>query len=318
MSTVSTTDYTGTPLGLDDAPAQRLRDNSAAVRVSFTWFGVRKALTNAQKEQAADSFGAEGEYLSARKKLLDTKHEAFKNLTAVRGKTGGFWKNLTLPYPEPGIRLIRQEDITQFNEQMEGYRTELELAVGHLMNHYEALRESARQTLGTLFNPSDYPSTLEGLFQVEWDWPNVEAPDYLKELNPALFAQEQQRVAARFEEAVSLAENAFFTEFAKLVEHITEKLNDKETGERKVFRDSTITNLNEFFERFKTLNVRSNAQLDELVTRAGSIVQGVDAADLRSNATLRAQVATAFSAVSASIDGMMVNRPRRKIVRGES
>jgi hypothetical protein len=37
-------------------PAQRLRLNSAAVRVSFTWLGVRKTLTPEQRSQAAESF----------------------------------------------------------------------------------------------------------------------------------------------------------------------------------------------------------------------------------------------------------------------
>src|SRR5438128_3570834 len=89
-------------------PAQRLRLTTAAVRVSFTWFGVRKTLTPEQKSQAAESFGAEGEFLSARKKLLDTRHAAFKEVTAVKGKVQAFWRLQTLPYPEPGIRLLRQ------------------------------------------------------------------------------------------------------------------------------------------------------------------------------------------------------------------
>ena len=38
----------------------RLRTTMAAVRVSFTWFGVQKSLTPQQKAQAAESFDAEG------------------------------------------------------------------------------------------------------------------------------------------------------------------------------------------------------------------------------------------------------------------
>ena len=68
------------------AAAQRLRTTMAAVRLSFTWFGVRKSLTLEQKARAADAFGAEGELLSAGKKLLDTKHPAFK--PSPRLKTG--------------------------------------------------------------------------------------------------------------------------------------------------------------------------------------------------------------------------------------
>ena len=68
------------------SPAQRLRTTMAAVRVSLKWLRVRRALNEEQRNRAADSFGAEGDYLSAAKKLLDTKHPAFKAVTAV--KTG--------------------------------------------------------------------------------------------------------------------------------------------------------------------------------------------------------------------------------------
>ena len=66
--------------------AARLRATMAAVRLSFTWFGVRKSLSLEQKSQAADTFGAAGNYLSAGKKLLDTSHPAFRTVTSVRSR----------------------------------------------------------------------------------------------------------------------------------------------------------------------------------------------------------------------------------------
>ena len=63
--------------------AHRMRTTMTAARLSFTWFGVRKSLTKGQKEQAADSFGAEGEFLSAGKKLIDTQHPKFRAVTAA-------------------------------------------------------------------------------------------------------------------------------------------------------------------------------------------------------------------------------------------
>jgi hypothetical protein len=297
------------------SPAQWLRDTTAAVRVSFTWFGVRKALTTEQKNQAAEPFHAEGEFLSARKKLLDTKHAAYKEVTAVRGKVGTFWKSLTLPFPEPGIRLIRQHEVERFNQEMGGYRTELQTAVASLDRHYAELKSAARRRLGDLFDESDYPTTLRGLFDLAWDWPNVEPPDYLLRLNPAIYEQERSRVVGRFEEAVRLAEQAFIGELAKLIEHLTERLSDNGDGERKIFRDSAITNLTEFFNRFRQLNVRSNEQLDALVERAQHIVNGVEPQALRDNSTLRQHIATQFSQVQSVIDGMLVDRPRRRIIR---
>jgi hypothetical protein len=298
------------------SPAQRLREITAAVRISFTWLGVRKTLTQEQKNRAAESFGAEGDFLSARKKLLDTNHKAYKEVTSVRGKVSAYWKSLTLPFPEPGIRLIRQHEVEGFNIQMEAYRDVLKLAVRQLDENYVELKSAASRRLGDLFNPNDYPSSLNGLFGVDWDFPNVDPPDYLSQLNPAIYEQERARVAARFEDAVKLTEQAFIGEFAKLIEHLTERLSNG-GGERKIFRDSAITNLTEFFNRFRQLNVRSNQELDALVDQAQRVVQGTDASALRDSDGLRQNIASQLSRVQAELDGMLVDRPRRRIIRNQ-
>ncbi len=54
------------------SPAQRLRTTMAGVRLSISWLGTRKSLNREQKSQAADTFGADSDYVSAAKKLLDT------------------------------------------------------------------------------------------------------------------------------------------------------------------------------------------------------------------------------------------------------
>ncbi len=85
------------------APAERLRTTMGACRVQFTWWGIQRALTAEQKAQAAQAFDAEGQFLSAGKRLLDTKHTAFRAVTAIRSKISDSWKGLTLPFLEPGV-----------------------------------------------------------------------------------------------------------------------------------------------------------------------------------------------------------------------
>lgn len=297
------------------AASKRLRTTMAAARLSFTWLGVRKSLTVLQKKQAADSFGAEGKFLSAGKKLLDTSHPAFKAVTAVRGRTVAYWKGVSLPYPESGIRLIRQSDIQDFDQRMADFREELDAAVVDLNRHFDELRSAACDRLGELFNPADYPHSLIGLFAIEHDFPSVEPPTYLRQLSPALYELECQRMQVRFDEAVQLAEQAFLEEISKLVEHASERLNGQTDGRPKVFRDTAITNLTEFFERFRTLNVRSNEQLDALVDRAQQIVAGIKPQQLRDNTVLRQQVASQLAGVQSSLDGLLIDRPRRNILR---
>ena len=104
-------------LEMPTSPADHLRTTMAAVRVSLSWFGTRKSLTAEQKAEAAEPFNAEAKFLSAGKKLLDTTHPAYKAVTAVRGKVIAYWKSMSLPYPEPGIRLIKQDRIEEFAYQ---------------------------------------------------------------------------------------------------------------------------------------------------------------------------------------------------------
>jgi hypothetical protein len=299
----------------ETSPAQRLRTTMAAVRLAFTWFGVRKTLSATQKAEAAATFDAEGNYFSAGKKLLDTSHPAFKAVTTIRGRMISFWRGVSLPYPEAGVRLIRQDNLGMFDVQFTTLKSELADAVFKLDEHYEALKATARNRLGRLFNPADYPATLQPLFDVSWDFPSVEPPEYLRELSPALYEQEKARVAARFDEAIRLAEQAFTAELAKLVSHLSERLTGQDDGKAKIFRDSAIENLNEFFERFKSLNVRSNDELDQLVAQAQRTIRGVNPQELRDSAHLRQHVATQLSAVQATLDGLMVDRPRRNLLR---
>lgn len=302
---------------LDDrtTAAHRLRSEMAAVRLSVQWLGVRKSLSADQKAQAAESFGAEGDFLSAGKKLLDTRHPAFRAVASVRHRAVSYWRGVSLPYPEPGIRLLPRHEIDPFHHRLEDFCRELANAAGQLQRAYEELKHQAQQRLGELYNPADYPRRLDNLFGLEWDFPAVEPPDYLRQLNPELYEQESRRVSARFDQAVQLAEEAFLGELARHIAHLTERITGSADGKPKVFRDSALNNLRDFFERFRELNVRSSDQLDQLVDQAQQVICGVAPHNLRDSQALRQQVAAQLAPVSAALEEMLVDRPRRNILR---
>ena len=153
------------------------------------------------------------------------------------------------------------------------------------------------------------------MFGVSWSFPSVEAPDYLRRLNPELYRHEADRVARRFDEALEMAESAFMEELNQLVEHLTERLTGSVDGTPKVFRDSAITNLTAFFERFRRLNVRSNQDLDDLVANCQQIVQGRTPQSLRANRLIRDSVAGELREVGNQLDQLLVDRPRRNLIR---
>ena len=77
-----------------------------------------------------------------------------------------------------------------------------------------------------------------------------------------------------------------------------------------------MENLTEFFQRFRELNVRCSEQLDQLVGQAQRVIRGVDAAG--SCGTTPACGSTSLPrcrGCQSVLDGMLVDRPRRNILR---
>lgn len=294
---------------------QHLRQSFSAMRLAFSWYGIRKSLSSEQRLQAASQFGAEGKSISAGKKLIDSSHPAIKAVNQVKRQIVDYWKGNSLPYPESGTRLVRRDALEDLDNRMAEFQRELDAAVREVDLVFEEIKVQARERLGSLYCESDYPNTMLGEFEVFWEFPNIEPPEYLRRLQPELYQQECERIRNRFEEAAQLAEEAFVEELSRLVTHLGERLSGAEDGKPKVFRDSAVENLTDFFERFQRLNISSSQELDALVSRAQGIVQGIQPQTLRADATLRQRVNAQLSSVQSVLDGLMVDRPRRRVLR---
>lgn len=311
---MSTTETPTTETNTVEQTASNLRQTMGAVKLSFSWLGTQRKLSDAQTKQAADTFEADTSLVTASKRLIDTKHPAYRAATAIKSQAQAFWRGITLPYPQEGTRLIKQEDVARFEETMQAYRDQLAAAVANLQLEYDAIKDAARQKLGSLFNPNDYPNTLDGVFDLSWEYPPIEPPRYLVALNPSVYQAEQDRVQRRFETAVAMAENAFAETLQELVAHLIERLTDEPDGTKKTFRASAIENFKEFYDNFKRMNVRSNAQLERLIEQANGLVAGVDAKDLRRNTQLQEHLRTSMGDLQQSLDTLIVNAPRRRVM----
>lgn len=295
--------------------AQQLRKQTAAVRLMHSRLGVRRALSRDQVNLAAETFHADGDLLSASRRIIDTTDEAYRAVTSTISRARAYWRTMTVPFPIKGIRLIRKDLIPQFHEAMQKHHAELVESVVVLAGKYEELRTAAQERLGDLFNPADYPQQIDKQFGLWWDFPSVEPPSYLKDLNPSLYEEQARKVQQQFESALALAEDAFASELQSLVTHLVDKLTgDAEAdGKPKVFRNSAVSNLTEFFARFQQMNVRGNSELTALVQQAEQILGGVDPNDLRKDQSLKAHVSDKMAAVKAALDSMVQDAPTRAI-----
>ena len=105
------------------------------------------------------------------------------------------------------------------------------------------------------------------------------------------------------------------TELQRLTAHLAERLTGLHDVQPKVFRDLAVENFREFFERFRQLNIRSSPKLDMLVKEAQQVITGIEPQQLRDSVRLRQMVARDFEQIQASVREMLVDRPRRNILR---
>jgi hypothetical protein len=59
------------------------------------------ALAAQQKEEFGSATSADARFLTAGKKLIDVRHDAFRKLTAVKTRIGNYWRGVSLPTSSP-------------------------------------------------------------------------------------------------------------------------------------------------------------------------------------------------------------------------
>jgi hypothetical protein len=302
--------------------ANHLQSDWGGCAVSFVgWPGTTSAVKPDKKAIMADAVGAKK--IGASVPKFDTKAPTYKALVAVKGKIKETWERFTLDWVEDGIRLIRQDRLADFRAAIEPLTAELDTARDAFAAVYPDLIARARDDNGDLYDPAAYLPTFDGQYAFTVDYPSLTAPSWLRDFSPNLYAEQSAKIAARFDQAVSLAEDAFAGELATMLDTLQRKLNGLDDGTEKRLHESSLTNLREFFRRFQSLNLHSSAELDRVVAQAEEALSGksliggqpVTREELRDSESLRRDVRTRLSAVTATLEGMMVNQPRRALTR---
>ncbi len=84
------------------------------------------------------------------------------------------------PSPRSSARQRPERSIGLFAQTMQTYRERLQDAARELAAHYDTIKSETQRRLGTLFNASDSPTTLDGLCDLEVSYPTIKPPNYLR------------------------------------------------------------------------------------------------------------------------------------------
>ncbi len=291
---------------------EELKANTVGCKLSVKRWGTRKTLDENELERIGAEFSANPDRISASKTLINTKDPKFKAISSVLSRAKCYWGAVTVPYPDNGIRLLRTDRIHEFENVVNTFRDELYAALVEFDSEFYRLKQAAREDLRELFDESDYPMSVQELFSIQHEYHQIDPPRHLMDLHPEIYEREKQRIAAKFDEAIQLAEAAFASELQQMLDHAIERLTDESDGKKKKFNDSLMENFREFIDRFHKLNVSGNHQLNDLVEQIKSVTSNIDCELLRANGGLREHIKEQMQTAREAMSSMIIERPNRK------
>jgi len=137
-------------------------------------------------------------------------------------------------------------------------------------------------------------------------------PDQLRGISQEVWEQEREKAAQRMAEASAEIQLVLRESMAKLVQHMAERLQDGADGKALRFKESTVANLVEFLQNFEFRNVTDDHELQQIVTQARNLLEGVGADDLRTTGDLRTKVQQGMANLASALDTMTTRTGGRK------
>ena len=265
------------------------------------WQGHR--LDKEASRQVTESNGADSDAARVNKHLVP-KDVLAPIVSAANVVRDHFYSN-TLPWRDNGGRLMTRKLYMPFIETHEKLVTEFDDVVKvFLDDKYPAAIEKAAFRMGALFDRDDYPSVseLRYRFRIGLD---IEAIATANDFRVQIDAAHVERVKTQIEEAamrrVQQAQSDVWRRLMEKVSYFADRLGDPNA----VFRDSTVSNIEELLELIPGLNVLDDPDIEAVRQQVQAKLTGHTAVDIRKDAELREDLAGEAKQIVDKMAGFM-------------
>jgi len=212
------------------------------------------------------------------------------------------WHNMkTLPWSDRGPRLLPTSLFFDYKKQMterEGFFTERRDA---FLTAYPDLVRDAPINLGTLYDPSDYPSVEEVASKFAFRMvfsPVPEGGDFRVDL-PAQDIQEmREQYDAAFNDRLAEAMREPWDRLHKMLTAMTDKLNQPDDPDaKKRWHDTFVTNAQDMTEMLKHLNITKDPELERARRALSDAIYGIDIEDVKGSPGVREDMSRKLTAI---------------------
>lgn len=265
------------------------------------WQGYR--LDREATRKVTDDANADADAARVNKHLIpkDSLKPIVSAATAIRSH----FYECTLPWKDNGDRVLTRKMYFQFMNDHSKLCDEFHAAVDtFLKGDYPVAIQKAEFRMGDLFDPDDYPhvSDLRRRFYANID---IDAVSVAGDFRVALDEDQAEKVRSGIERSmqdrINRAVGDVWQRLATMLGHFATRLGNEDA----IFRDTTITNLQEIVALLPALNLTDDPELERIRQEVARVIKGVDPKDVRKDKAYRAEIAGEAQRIMDDMAGFM-------------
>ena len=287
----------------EDAPT--LASASMLVEVNISnWVG-RKKDKRASEDVVTQNHAAAG-VANVNKKLLadsDNLRAIQQHVTATRAAHA----HMTMPWSNSGLRLLPTAQYFKYQQTMTDMQNEFERLITNFLDSYNDEVIDVQMKLGDLFSRDDYPTTgdLERKFGFSINYmPLPDAGDFRIDIGNEALAEVKQQYSEFYAKQYSTAMNDVWTRLHKALTSMSDRLDYSSKEDKKVFRDTLVSNVIDMIELLRVCNVTNSTQMSAMADSLEEAMSGVTPDALREDDYFRAETKAAVDAAIKSLPSL--------------
>jgi len=287
----------------EDAPT--LASASMLVEVNISnWVG-RKKDKRASEDVVTQNHAAAG-VANVNKKLLadsDNLRAIQQHVTATRSAHA----HMTMPWSNSGLRLLPTAQYFKYQQTMTDMQNEFERLITNFLDSYNDEVIDVQMKLGDLFSRDDYPTTgdLKRKFGFSINYmPLPDAGDFRIDIGNEALAEVKQQYSEFYSKQYNTAMNDVWTRLHKALTSMSDRLDYSSKEDKKVFRDTLVSNVTDMIELLRVCNVTNSSQMTAMANNLEEAMSGVTPDALREDDYFRAETKAAVDAAIKSLPSL--------------
>jgi len=287
----------------DEAPT--LASSAMLVEVNIsTWTARRK--DHAATKMVINAYNAKKGVGGFHKRLLADNENLLaitKHVTSARDAHA----HMTMPWSNSGLRLLPTAQYFKYHQAMTDMQNEFERLVTEFIDTYNDAVTDVQVALGNLFKRDEYPTTndLPSKFKFSINYmPIPNAGDFRIDIGNEALAEVKQQYSEFYAKQYSTAMNNVWTRLHNALSNMSDRLDYSSKEDKKVFRDTLVSNVTDMIELLRVCNVTESSQMTAMADSLEEAMSGVTPDALREDDYFRAETKAAVDAAIKSLPSL--------------